>query len=89
VTQALAKGARSGGAKIYRFNRMTDLSRSKSGEWIVHTEKGDVLAHDICGEETPLQAGLDPFVKLDKGDFVGREALVVPVYDPKNDRLRS
>jgi dimethylglycine dehydrogenase len=38
-------------------------------------EKGYVLAPDICGEETPLQAGLDFFVKFDKEDFIGRAAL--------------
>jgi len=38
-------------------------------------EKGYVLAPDICGEETPLQAGLEFFVKFDKGDFIGRAAL--------------
>jgi dimethylglycine dehydrogenase len=39
-------------------------------------EKGYLMASDICGEETPLQAGLDMFVRFDKGDFVGREALL-------------
>ena len=39
-------------------------------------EKGYVLAHDICGEETPLEAGLDYFVRFDKGDFVGRDSLI-------------
>jgi len=39
-------------------------------------EKGYVMAADICGEETPWQAGLDPFVKLDKGEFIGRSALL-------------
>ena len=38
-------------------------------------EKGYLLAADICGEETPFQAGLDFFVKFNKGDFIGREAL--------------
>jgi dimethylglycine dehydrogenase len=38
-------------------------------------EKGYVLAPDICGEETPFQAGLEFFVKMDKGDFIGRAAL--------------
>ena len=38
-------------------------------------EKGYLLAADICGEETPFQAGLDFFVKFDKGGFIGREAL--------------
>jgi aminomethyltransferase len=31
---------------------------------------------DLDEEHTPLEAGLGFFVKLDKGDFVGREALV-------------
>jgi dimethylglycine dehydrogenase len=39
-------------------------------------EKGYLMAADLCGEETPFQAGLDAFVKLDKGDFIGREALI-------------
>ncbi|SDR43441.1 4-methylaminobutanoate oxidase (formaldehyde-forming) [Rhizobiales bacterium GAS113] len=32
--------------------------------------------HDIGDEDTPLQAGLMFAVKLDKGDFIGREALL-------------
>jgi len=39
-------------------------------------EKGYLLAPEISGEETPLQAGLEFFIKFDKGDFVGRHALV-------------
>ena len=38
-------------------------------------EKGYLLAADLCGEETPLEAGLEWLVKLDKGDFIGRGAL--------------
>ena len=41
VTQALAKGARSHGAKILRFTPATGVSR-ENGEWIVHTEMGDI-----------------------------------------------
>ncbi|RMH43584.1 MAG: FAD-dependent oxidoreductase [Alphaproteobacteria bacterium] len=41
LTQALAKGARSMGAQILRFCPATGVSR-KNGEWIVHTEKGDI-----------------------------------------------
>ncbi len=32
--------------------------------------------HDISDEDTPLEAGLMFAVKLDKGDFIGREALL-------------
>ena len=41
VTQALAKGARDMGATILRFTPATGISR-ESGEWIVHTGKGDI-----------------------------------------------
>ncbi|WP_022706130.1 GcvT family protein [Paracoccus zeaxanthinifaciens] len=41
VTQALAKGARAHGGTILRFTPATGVSR-KDGEWIVHTEKGDI-----------------------------------------------
>ncbi len=41
LTQALAKGARDMGATILRFTPATGVSR-KNGEWVVHTEKGDI-----------------------------------------------
>ena len=41
LTQALAKGARELGATILRFCPATGVSR-ENGEWIVHTEKGDI-----------------------------------------------
>ncbi|MEM6897498.1 MAG: FAD-dependent oxidoreductase, partial [Pseudomonadota bacterium] len=41
LTQALAKGAREMGAHIARFCPATGVSR-EGGEWIVHTEKGDI-----------------------------------------------
>ena len=47
ITSALAKSARQAGAEIYRFNRVTDLSRSRSGNWVVHTEKGDITCEIV------------------------------------------
>ena len=41
LTQALAKGARDAGAQIYRNTRVTSIERMPSGEWRVHTNKGD------------------------------------------------
>ncbi len=41
LTQALARGARTLGARIERFRPATGVSRA-GGEWIVHTEKGDI-----------------------------------------------
>jgi dimethylglycine dehydrogenase len=40
VTQAFAKGARNGGAEIYRFTRAMSIQRTASDDWIVETDKG-------------------------------------------------
>jgi 4-methylaminobutanoate oxidase (formaldehyde-forming) len=51
-------------------------------------EKGyRVWGADVTPEETPFEAGLGFAVKLDKGDFVGRDALVAAGTEPAT-RLR-
>ena len=45
TTNAMAKGARNGGAKIYRKNRVTDIKLLPSREWKVFTENGQSLCH--------------------------------------------
>ena len=47
TTNAMAKGARNGGAKIYRKNRVTDIEQLPSGEWKVITEKGDIVCEHV------------------------------------------
>lgn len=39
-------------------------------------EKGYCGAAELSGENPPLEAGLERFVKFDKGDFIGRSALL-------------
>jgi aminomethyltransferase len=39
-------------------------------------EKGYIMRFDFAGGRTPYEIGLGWTVKLDKGDFIGREALV-------------
>ena len=46
-TNAMAKGARNHGAKIYRKNRVTDIKLLSSGEWKVITEKGDIICEHV------------------------------------------
>ncbi len=46
LTQALAKGARSMGARIERFCPATGVSR-EGNEWIVHTDKGDIRCEKV------------------------------------------
>jgi glycine cleavage system T protein len=51
-------------------------------------EKGyRVWGADITPDETPYEAGLGFAVKLDKGEFIGREALVAPQEEPPERRL--
>jgi len=47
TTNAMAKGARNGGAKIYRKNRVTDIKQLSSGEWKVFTENGDIVCEHV------------------------------------------
>jgi glycine cleavage system T protein len=51
-------------------------------------EKGyRVWGADITPEETPFEAGLDFAVKLDTGDFIGRDALLARRDEPLERRL--
>jgi len=47
LTQALAKGAREGGAEVNRFTRVTGIARMPSAEWRIQTDKGDVACEII------------------------------------------
>ena len=47
TTNAMAKGARNYGAKIYRKNRVTDIKLLPSGEWKLITEKGDIVCEHV------------------------------------------
>ncbi len=47
VTQALAAGARTRGAKIFRHCRCTDIKQLPNGEWQVSTELGDISCEHV------------------------------------------
>ena len=47
LTQALARGARAGGAEISRFTRVTAIERNTDNEWVVTTDKGTVRCEII------------------------------------------
>lgn len=55
---------------------------------VLRLEAGMPLyGHELEEDITPLQAGLDPFVKLDKTAFVGKAALVRQRADGAYDRI--
>jgi dimethylglycine dehydrogenase len=65
VTQAMAKGARSGGAEIYRQTTVTDIEQKPGGEWLVKTDKGDIACEHVVSatgnfaRRTGAMVGLD------------------------------
>ena len=47
-----------------------------SAAFSLRMEKGYVMRFDFAGGRTPYEVGLGWTVKLDKGDFIGRQALI-------------
>ena len=47
TTNAMAIGARNGGAKIYRHNRVIDIKSRPSGEWELISEKGNIICEHV------------------------------------------
>lgn len=50
-------------------------------------EKGYIMRHDFAGNRTPYEARLGWTVKLDKGDFIGRDALIRRKHAGFTDKL--
>ena len=47
LTQALGRAARELGARVRRHSRVTALAQQPNGEWLVSTDKGDVVAEIV------------------------------------------
>jgi dimethylglycine dehydrogenase len=65
VTQALARGARIGGAEIYRQTRVVGIEQKPPGEWLVRTDQGDIACEHVVSatgnfaRQTGAMVGLD------------------------------
>ncbi len=71
LTQALAKGARDGGAQIYRKTRVVGIEQKPGGEWLVKTDKGDITCEHLV-------SATGNFVRQ-TGDMLGLDIPVIPV----------
>ena len=71
LTQALAKGARSRGAEIYRNTTVMEIEQLPSGEWLVKTDQGDIRCEHVvsCSGNFARQTGA----------MVGLDIPVIPV----------
>jgi dimethylglycine dehydrogenase len=65
LTQALAKGARSRGAEIYRNTTVTAIAQRADGKWMVTTDKGEITCEHVIScsgnfaRKTGAMVGLD------------------------------
>ena len=71
LTQALARGARQGGAEIYRQTTVTGIERRPGGEWLVRTDKGDIACEHVV-------SATGNFARR-TGAMVGLDVPVIPV----------
>ena len=71
LTQALAKGARSLGAEIYRNTCVTAIEQLSDGGWLVKTDQGDITCEHVvsCSGNFARQTGA----------MVGLDIPVIPV----------
>ena len=65
VAFAMAKGAKMMGASIVRHNRVTGITNKENGEFIVHTEQGDVLAERVVNAGGTFARQVGAWVGLD------------------------
>ncbi len=65
VAFAMAAGARQMGASVIRRNRATGIGRAPSGEWIVHTERGDIRAEAVVNAGGTYARQIGKWVGLD------------------------
>ena len=65
LTQALARGARRGGASIHRQTCVTGIEQTPGGEWLIRTDEGDWIAEHVVSatgnfaRRTGAMVGLD------------------------------
>jgi len=71
LTQALARGARSGGGEINRQTAVVAIERMTNGEWKVVTNKGEIVCEHVVSAS-------GNFARL-TGRMVGLEVPVIPV----------
>ncbi len=69
LTQAYARLAREAGCRIERFTQVTSLDRGSSGEWLVGTDKGEIIR--------PRSWSTPPAIAPARSGLVGRPCLIV------------
>ncbi len=71
LTQALARGARAGGATIYRNTAVLNIEQATSGGWVVETDKGSIICDHVISATGNYARNT--------GEMVGLDIPVIPV----------
>jgi dimethylglycine dehydrogenase len=71
LTQALARGARAGGATIYRNTAVLNIEQATSGGWVVETDKGSITCDHVVSATGNYARNT--------GEMVGLDVPVIPV----------
>ncbi len=87
LTMALRKGARAKGAEIYEQTEVTAVARTRSGEWLLTTTKGEITAeHVVCAtgnyaRQTGRMFGLNvPAIPVEHQYIVYEESAELKAY---------
>lgn len=88
LCQALARRARNAGAEIYRHTPVTGLTQKSNGEWIVHTEQGDIVAEHIvnaggyrCNEVGAMMGIMHPVASMEHQYFLTQPIKEIEALD--------
>jgi dimethylglycine dehydrogenase len=91
TTQGLARKARERGAEIYRHTKVTAITRTKSGEWRIETDKGAITAGIVVNcagmwakEISAMVGGTLPAVSIEH-EFLVTET--IPEIEPLSHEL--
>jgi dimethylglycine dehydrogenase len=97
ITQAMAIGAKRHGAELNTHTMVTGIDRTPGGEWVVHTDKGDITCEWVVnaaglwapevaamvGLEIPSIAGEHTHILFEAIDAVEKSPTMLPlVRDP-------
>ncbi|MFT5504672.1 MAG: dimethylglycine dehydrogenase [Gammaproteobacteria bacterium] len=97
ATHAMAKGARNRGGEIYRQTQVIDIKQKPNGEWIISTNKGDIVAEhivnaagtwcreigDMMGVDLPVVPMLHQYIVTDRiGAFAELDNELPIIRDP-------
>ncbi len=71
LTQSMARGARNRGGEIYRYTTVIGITETPTGNWLVHTDKGDITCEHVV-------SATGNFARI-TGQMVGLSIPVMPV----------